>query len=138
MWERMDRSQILRAFCDHFQEFIEDILRVFPGDAELRTVANSLAVMRRMNPRMIPTVFYEKLAVPYQKEIESGDPAFFIDKNWSGDVVDSPENALSRDVVLDKIERMRESVRNMADSDQKKSIQYLKNLAQLSRLYSEK
>jgi hypothetical protein len=94
--------------------------------------------MRRMNPRMIPTVFYEKLAIPYQKEIESGDPSFFIEKNWSADVVDSPENAVSRDVVLDKIERMRESVRNMSVSDQQKSIQYLKNLAQLSRLYSEK
>lgn len=134
----MDRSQILRAFCDHFQEFIDDVLRVFPRDSELRTVANSLAVMRRMNPRMITTVFYKKLAVPYQKEIESGDAAFFIDKNWSGDVADSPENALSRDVVLDKIERMRESVRNMSASDQQKSIQYIKNLAQLSRLYSEK
>ncbi len=134
----MDRAQILRAFCDHFEEFVADILRVFPSDSELRTVANALAGMRRVNPRVIPTVFYEKFAVPYRSQIESGDASFFIDKNWSEDIADSPDHVLSKSVVLDKIERMRASVRRMDPSDQAKSIQYLKNLLRLSELYSEK
>lgn len=134
----MDRAQLLRAFCDHFQEFVDDILRVFPEDAELRTVANALGGIRKMNPRLLPSVFYEKFALPYQDQIEKGDPAFFIDKNWSGDISDSPDHALSKDVILSKIERMRESVRRMHAADQAKSVQYLKNLLQLSRLYHEK
>ena len=134
----MDRPQLLRAFCDHFQEFVDDILRVFPDDAELRTVANALAGIRKVNPRLLPSVFYEKFAVPYQDQIEQGDTAFFIDKNWSSDVVDSPDHALSKDVILGKIERMRDSVRRMRETDQEKSVQYLKNLLQLSKLYHEK
>ena len=131
----MARPQFLRAFCDHFQEFVDDILRVFPGDIELRSVANALSLMRRLNPRVIPTVFHETIGMPYAKEIEAGDPHFFIEKNWSDDVVDSADGTLSRAAVLDKIERMRESLRHMSPENLAKSIKYIQNLARLSEMY---
>ena len=133
----MDRAQLLRAFCDHFEEFVADILRVFPGDSELRTVGNALGAIRKMNPRLLQIVFYEKFALPYRAQIEAGDTDFFVDKNWSNDISDSPDHALSKEVVLGKIERMRDSVRQMRSSDQQKAIKYLKNLLRLSELYHQ-
>ena len=134
----MDRAQVLRAFNDHFQEFVDDVTRVFPDDAELRTVANSLAAIRKLNPRVVMTVFKARIVGPYRAQLEAGQVDFFVDKNWSGDIVESPEYGLSRATILDKIERMRMSVRSMTDRDQEKSVQYLLNLAKLTELYDEK
>ena len=131
----MDQSQILRAFCDHFQEFIDDVLRVFPRDTELRAVGKALGLMRKMNPRIIPTVFHKTIGKPYAAEIAAGDPTFFIEKNWADDVSDSKDGTVSKQGVLDKIERMRGSLRHMNPSDLAKSVQYIRNLARLAELY---
>tara|TARA_Y100000389_G_scaffold133312_1_gene130831 strand:+ start:967 stop:1371 length:405 start_codon:yes stop_codon:yes gene_type:complete len=134
----MDRVQVLRAFNDHFQEFVDDVTRVFPDDTELRTVAKSLVAIRKLNPRVVMTVFKARVVGPYRAQLEAGHVDFFVDKNWSGDVVESPEYGLSRATILDKIERMRTSVRSMTDKDQEKAVQYLRNLAKLTELYDEK
>jgi len=130
----MDRAQILRAFNDHFREFVDDVLRVFPDDRELRTTATALAAARKANPRLILRVFQERVAGPYRKEIEAGDPAFFVDKNWSGDVSDSP-GFVARGAVLKKIDQMRESVRSMNSDDKRKSVTYIQNLLRIGDLY---
>tara|TARA_B100001057_G_scaffold493815_1_gene589108 strand:- start:1038 stop:1442 length:405 start_codon:yes stop_codon:yes gene_type:complete len=134
----MDKSQVLRAFCDHFQEFVDDVLRVFPRDAELRAVGKALGLMRKMNPRVIPTVFHDRIGQPYAAEIAAGDPSFFIEKNWGDDVVDSEDGILSKQGVLDKIDRMRGALRRMDQDNLSKAIQYMRNLARLSELYCQK
>jgi hypothetical protein len=133
----MDRAQVLRAFNDHFQEFIDDVLRVFPRDMELRTVARALSAIRKVNPRLILTAFHERLGVPYRAEIDAGAVDFFVDKNWNEDVIDSPSFELSKSVILDKIERMRTSVRDMGASDQLKALGYMQNLVRLTDLYAK-
>ena len=130
----MDKAQVLRAFNDHFQEFIDDALRVFPGDKELRTVATTLHAIRKANPRLILSVFSKHIAGPYRDEIERGDAEFFVEKNWSGEVRDS--QVASKSVVLDKIERMRETVSKMDRADKDKSMGYVRNLARIADLYS--
>ena len=53
----MDNRQIMKAFNDHFVEFLDDIQRVFPDDADIATVKNSLIAMRKANPRLIMATF---------------------------------------------------------------------------------
>ena len=82
----MERAQLLRAFNEHFSEFVEDVLRVFPNDRELETVARALRALRSMNPRLILVVFRDRFSSPYRSQIESGDMGFFVDKDWKDDV----------------------------------------------------
>ena len=131
----MDKTQLLRAFNDHFQEFMEDVLRVFPEDRELRTVSKALGAVRKANPKMLLLVFKSRICIPYKAQIERGDPDFFVDKNWDADVSDN--HLASKSVVLDKIERMRASVKEMCGEDQKKSMGYIQNLAKIAELYGD-
>ena len=42
----MDKTKLLIAFNNHFFEFIDDILRVFPNDYELKTAKSILLKLR--------------------------------------------------------------------------------------------
>ena len=49
----MDKSTILKAFNEHFVEFVDDISRVFPNNKDVNTTKNALLAIRKANPRMI-------------------------------------------------------------------------------------
>ena len=48
----MDKSRVLKTFNNHFEEFIDDILIVFPDDEDLIAGKSALLSMRKMNPKM--------------------------------------------------------------------------------------
>ena len=128
----MDNRQIMKAFNDHFVEFLDDIQRVFPDDADIATVKNSLIAMRKANPRLIIATFKKSVSGTYHDQIEKGDLEFFINKDYNDDL---GEGGVSNS-VLEKIDLLREPVRNMDKSDQKKAIKYIQNLTKLCDLYN--
>ena len=128
----MDNRQIMKAFNDHFVEFLDDIQRVFPDDADIATVKNSLIAMRKANPRLIIATFKKSVSGTYHDQIEQGDLEFFINKDYGNDL---GEGGVSNS-VLEKIDLLREPVRNMDESDQKKAIKYIQNLTKLCDLYN--
>ncbi len=128
----MDRSQILKAFNDHFMEFVQDIRQAFPGDEDLATVEEALLSFRKANPRLIMTVFKESVVGPYREEVEKGDINFFISKDYQSDVKDSAKSA----VILEKIDALRDPIRQMPTEEQAKVIKYLQNLCKLCDLYN--
>ena len=40
-------TQILTAFNNHFEEFVDDIVRAFPDDIEIAAAANALKKLRK-------------------------------------------------------------------------------------------
>ena len=69
---------IVRAFNDHFEEFVSDVERVFPDDNDIATAHAALVALRKTNPKLILVTFREWVARPYKTEIEAGDISFFI------------------------------------------------------------
>jgi hypothetical protein len=128
----MENRQVIKAFNDHFVEFLEDIQRVFPDDADIATVKNSLIAMRKANPKLIILTFKECVSGVYHKEIDRGDLEFFINKDYGKDM---GEGSISN-AVLNKIDCLREPVKQMNDDDQKKAIKYIQNLTKLCDLYT--
>ena len=124
-------SQILSAFNDHFTEFVDDIKRVFPNDVDIATAANALAKLRKANPKIIIMAFKQFVSSPYKKEIESGEIAFFINKDYSQDI-----GGGSASLILSKIDLLRKPVSEMNESEQEKVIKYLQNLTKLADLYN--
>ena len=125
---------ILTAFNQHFEEFVEDIERVFPDDTDIATAHAALVALRKNNPRLILTTFRDWVAVPYRAQIEAGDIGFFIKKDYGNDL-DEFGCGESGGVILEKIDTLRAPVSRMGPEDQGKVITYLQNLTKLCDLY---
>ena len=127
----MDKTQILKAFNDHFMEFVDDVISVFPDNDDIRTVKTSLVTIRKSNPRLILTAFKGSVIDKYRNEIDNGDINFFVDKDYKQDV----HGVGSSQMILEKIDCLRKPVREMSKTDQDKVISYIQNLAKLCDMY---
>ena len=129
----MNKNEIIETFNKHLMEFIMDVERVFPNDQDIKATRKSLSKTIMLVPKAIIRMFYDNFVLIYGNEIDKGDLTFFIDNDY----VAKHETDLKDDVsLIDKINELREPVRNMTDADKANVVQYLKNLKQLAELYS--
>lgn len=126
----MAKRQILTAFNNHFEEFVDDIKRVFPEDTDISTAAVALKQMRKANPTIVIKGFREYVTLPYSEQIDNGDINFFLKKDYKLDV-----GAENGSMILEKIDMLRKPISDMDDEDQKKVVKYLQNLKKLTELY---
>ena len=127
----MDPITLNRALNDHMIEFVGDIQSVFPDNVDIRSAKNGILMMKKSNPRILSKIWYQYISLPYISEIESGDLAFFIDKDYSSDISGI---AGGGNEIMEKINILREPVRCMGEDNQLKSIQYIQNLTKLTGL----
>jgi hypothetical protein len=125
------KQQLLKVFNDHFIEFIEDIIRVFPIDQDLTTVKNYFLLIRKTNPKLIITVFHEHVYLKYDKQIQNNNIQFFIDKDYKDDLTENKHS----DKIIESINRLRNPIRLMNEEDKMKTVKYLQNLCKLSNSY---
>ena len=124
-------SNLLTAFNDHFVEFLTDIQRVFPDDVDVLTAKNALLAIRKTNPKMIVKIWTKFIVGEYKKEIDAGDIAFFINKDYTKDIATSN----SSDKITESIDRLRNPVKQMSAEDQAQVMKYIQNLTKLATLY---
>ena len=128
----MEKDQLLTIFNKQFKEFVEDISRVFPENQDLLTLKLTISQIITITPKTIYKGYKKNLIDVYRKEIETGDITFFIDKDYKNDL-----NKLgsSNNIILDKIDSLREPIRNMGPTEQAKVVKYMQNMMKLSDLY---
>jgi hypothetical protein len=124
-------STVLTAFNDHFMEFVSDIQRVFPDDHDILASKNAFISIRKINPKLIIRVWSEYVVGKYRTEIEAGNIDYFINKDYSQDVIDSPN---SKKIIMG-IDRLRNPVKEMDEENKKKSMGYIQNLTKLCTIY---
>jgi len=124
-------NNLLTAFNDHFVEFLSDIQRVFPEDVDILTAKNALLTIRKTNPKIIVKIWTTCVVGEYKKEIDAGDIAFFINKDYTKDIATSN----SSDKITESIDRLRNPVKQMSAEDQVKVMKYIQNLTKLATLY---
>lgn len=124
----VQKSFIIKGFNKHFEEFIEDVQSVFPEDDEVKTMKNLLFLFKKTNPKLVLEYWNMYISVPYSDPIKNGDISFFINKDYSTDVV-------MTDSISSFIERLRGYVKNMSEENQHKSMKYIQNLCNLTKLY---
>ena len=59
----MDKQTILKAFNNHFMEFVEDILRVFPDDTDIIAAKNGLISIKKANPKLVPLIWSQHVCI---------------------------------------------------------------------------
>ena len=125
-------STILTAFNDHFMEYLDDIIRVFPNDSDILASKNSVALIRKANPRLVIQIWNSNVVGKYRAVIEEGNIDFFINKDYSDDLVQA-ENSRK---IIEVIDRIRNPVKMMTPEDQAKTMKYIQNLTKLSTIYA--
>jgi hypothetical protein len=123
-----NKSIIVKGFNKHFEEFVEDVQSIFPKDDEIVTMKSLMFLIKKTNPRLIMENWNAYISTPYKEPIENGDISFFINKDYSVDVT-------MTDNISNFIERLRGYVRNMTEENQQKSMKYIQNLCNLTKLY---
>ena len=77
----MTNPTILSAFNDHFMEFVNDIISIFPEDADIIIAKNYFVLIRKANPKMIIKIWQNYIADKYKDAISNGNISFFINKD---------------------------------------------------------
>ena len=126
----MSQSGLVKAFNDHFSEFVDDVQRVFPDDVDIMTAKNSILLARKTNPRILVRIWKHFIVSKYQDVIEAGNLDFFIHKDYSQDLTQM-EYA---DKIMEAIDRLRIPIKNMNPADQQISMKYIQNLTKISLL----
>lgn len=128
----MDKEQILNIFNAQFKEFIEDISRVFPDNADILTMKVTIKQLLAITPKIVYKGYKKHVVDPYRSEIQLGDINFFIDKDYKSDL---NKNGSTNNIILDKIDCLRQPVREMNKVEQEKVIKYMQNMTKLCDLY---
>jgi hypothetical protein len=127
-----DKSTILRAFNTLFFDFLDDIIGIVEDAGDIRSAKTSFEMFRKGNPTIIIKVWHTYIYVPYAEVIKTGDLEFFINKDYTGDL---SVLANSGDVVK-TIDKIREPIRNMTETNKAHSLAYIQKLSKLSAVYS--
>lgn len=128
----MDNINILQLFNNQFFEFIEDIDTIIPNNKDFLNAKNYFINMRKLNPKLIIKIWKVRVTSKYKIQIEQGDIAFFLKKDYTDDL----NNTDSSELLIAKINLIKEIINNMEKENQLKCIKYIQNLTKLSELYN--
>ena len=131
----MTTPTLITAFNDHFMEFVNDIHEVFPDDVDILSAKNSFSMVRKMNPKILIKSWDSLVVGKYQSAIEAGDLSFFMNKDYTRDLQDVPNNP-NAERIVSAIDRLRTPIKSMSADNQAKIIKYIQNLTKISNLYN--
>jgi len=131
----MTTPTLITAFNDHFMEFVNDIHEVFPNDVDILSAKNSFSMIRKMNPKLLIKSWDSLVVGKYQSAIESGDLSFFMNKDYTHDLQDVPNNP-NAERITSAIDRLRTPIKSMSPDNQAKIMKYIQNLTKISNLYN--
>jgi len=121
-------SSVLKAFNNHLLEFIEDVIRIFPENLDIKTGKTFIEGVKRVNPKKIITYWRDNILALYEKEILEGDITFFVNKDYRNDIGTEAQ-------TLKVLEDIRVLVRETTKENKEKAMKYLQNLTKLCKLY---
>ena len=127
-----DKSTLSRAFNTHLIEFFDDIIRIYPENQDISKAKTSFETIKKANPSLIVKAWYQKVYMPYQQTIDTGDIAFFFDKDYSQDL----QSVSNAGEIMRMIDKIREPVRTMNDENRDHCMKYIQNLSKISTVYS--
>jgi len=125
------KQTILSAFNDHFDEFMNDVVILFPDNLDIRSSKSSIQLLRKVNPRMLIGIWNTYISSKYAAQIEAGDIRFFIDNDYTEDV----GNMSNSSQIISAIDKLRDPVKQMDSENRDKTMKYIQNLKKLCDLY---
>ncbi len=126
-------AQILKTFGKQIEEFMEDMLVIFPNDNVILRGKMYFEMMKKANPRFIIRVWKNRIASKYGEHIANGEFDIFITMDLSEDIVDNPAD--NKEEVVTHLQNMLSSILKMDEDNKNKAIKYVQNITKLSEMY---
>lgn len=126
-----DKSKVSKAFNKHFEEFLKDIKRIYPGE-EIAYALDKFETFKKLNPTLIIKFWYSKVYLKFQSEIDSGNIDYFIQKDYSQEL----EGVAKAGDIIKMIDNIRKPIGEMDDDNKGHCKKYIKNLTKLACAYN--
>tara|TARA_Y100000356_G_C11260210_1_gene292940 strand:- start:2702 stop:3097 length:396 start_codon:yes stop_codon:yes gene_type:complete len=127
-----DKSTLSRAFNQHLCEFLDDIGRIVPDSSDITTAKTSFETIKKANPSLLVKAWQQKVYIPYKDIIDSGNITFFVEKDYSSDL----SSVSNSDNIMKMIDKIRDPIRNMNDTNKDHCLKYIQNLSKISTAYA--
>tara|TARA_Y100000389_G_scaffold156718_1_gene157667 strand:- start:211 stop:615 length:405 start_codon:yes stop_codon:yes gene_type:complete len=126
-------AQILKTFGKQIEEFVEDMLVIFPNDNVILRGKMYFEMMKKANPRFIIRIWKNRIAAKYGQHIANGEFDIFITMDLSEDIIDNPAD--NKEEVVTHLQNMLCSILKMDEDNKNKAIKYVQNITKLSEMY---
>ena len=127
----MDKSSILKAYNKLFFDFMDDMITVYPTK-EIKYAKEQFEFIKKANPTIIIKCWKKDIYDKYHDQIEQKDITFFIEKDYRADLIIDEQTTRK---VLDIIETIRSTIRDMDEKNREHCAEYIINLSKLSLIY---
>lgn len=127
----MSKSDILSGFNNHLNELLEALIGIIPDNSDLKAAHISLTTLRKANPRIVIPIWKSYVLDKYEENIMAGNIQYFLEKDYAEDVKDTG-NAKT---ILEKINVVKNTIKDLDKDNLEKTILYLQNLTKLCKLY---
>jgi len=125
------KSTFLKAFNNLLTDLMEDIELIFPDDKNIKTAKTTVETMRKANPSITIRMWLQHVQSKYGEKILEGDINYFLEKDYSEDV----QSMANGNDINKLIEALREPIKNMGESNQETTLDYLQKLCKLADAY---
>ena len=98
------------AFYGQFSDFLDQLVRAFPGDSDFPTFKSGLLLLQKANPKIVPEQVVIHV-VPYEATIRVRDEKFFMDHEF--------EDYTSDDALGSVIMKMKSLWSTLGDANKK-------------------
>lgn len=122
----------LTAFNNQIDNFLSDLIYVFPKEKEFSMLKNGISLVKKTNPRIILNQFNE-IIIPYKEQLLLRNDSFFIVKDFQEDFASVSSDYISK--VTNKLKALWET--GLTDDDKKKIWDYFQSLISLAELASK-
>ena len=130
----MSGVNLNQIFNEQMEQFIDDILYIFPDDTDIIKAKEAIRQIRKFNPGKLMKLWREHITLKYDENIQNGDIRYFTDKDYTSDISAGIENQDQQNQIRHIVDRLRRPICEMDKSNQEKTMQYIQNLTALTKL----
>lgn len=125
----MTTERYLDAFCQQFNDMIEDLIRIFPEETDFKVFLNGYRLVRGATPQIIIEQFIGNV-YPFKEKIMNKDESFFLEDRGK-DIEKKLESAGSN--LVEKALNLKHLWKDRLNNDNKEIIwKYLQVMILLS------
>lgn len=128
----MSKTTYSKAFQTLLSDFLKDIVHIFPEDKNIKVAKTSIETIQKANPAIVIRTWNKYITAKYGDVIEQGNLQYFIEKDYSEDL----QKLQNSGDIVKAIDMLRTPIKNMSDTNQKHTLEYLQKLCKLSAAYA--
>ena len=128
--ESETQKTLKQLFCTQLIEFMDDVLRIFPNNLDLKTGKTFIVGLTKVSKKKLVSIWKTSVVDIYEDEIMNGDKEYFINKDYKEDLGEG-----GTDKMMSVIEDVRKLMRKTSEENKNKAMKYLQNLTKICKLY---